>query len=299
MVGEEMSRRHSIMEYVAPADNQDPVIGLAQVVGQDGRQVALAVSATDDDADALSYRFDWGDGSEATVTNGGVASHTYADGEFRTYTVTVTVSDGRGGQDVTTFEFDFPAPAANQAPEFEVAQLIEKDGFDIALPSLPMIRTGMKSPIESDWGDNSPETVQQSGIARHSFPADVFQNYQITVTADDGRAGLDVATIAITFPAPAANQNPVFAHAQFVDRNGFAVVIDALADDPDGDVLSYTIDWGDGSDAIVQASGLAAHVYADNVYRPYTVTITADDGRGGTAQTTLQHEYVAPPEKRR
>ena len=45
-------------EYVAPADNQDPVIGLAQVVGQDGRQVALAVSATDDDADTLSYRFD-------------------------------------------------------------------------------------------------------------------------------------------------------------------------------------------------------------------------------------------------
>ena len=154
----------------------------------------------------------------------------------------------------TTFEFDFPAPVTNQASEFEVAQLIEKDGFDIAIAVAANDPDGDEITYRIDWGDNSPETVQQSGIARHSFPADVFQNYQITVTADDGRAGLDVATIAITFPAPAANQNPVFAHAQFVDRNGFAVVIDALADDPDGDVLSYTIDWGDGSDAIVQAS---------------------------------------------
>ena len=59
-----------------------------------------------------------------------------------------------------------------------------------------MIRTGMKSPINR-LGDNSPKTVQQSGIARHSFPADVFQNYQVPVTADDGRA-MNMLTIAIT-----------------------------------------------------------------------------------------------------
>ena len=101
--------------------------------------------------------------------------------------------------------------------------------------------------------------------------------------------GQDVAMIAIDFPAPAANQDPVFAHAQFVDRDGFAVVIDALANDPDGDALTYTIDWGDGSQPNVQQSGLAAHVYADGVYRPYTITITANDGRGGDVQTTLNH----------
>ena len=133
------------------------------------------------------HAINWGDGSPSTVTNGGIAVHEFPADVFRAYTVTITVSDGRGGQTLHTVDFDFPAPAANQAPQFEVSQLIDKDGFDVAIAVAAFDPDNDAVTYEINWGDGAPVTTQQSGIARHTYPDGVYQNYQITVTADDGR----------------------------------------------------------------------------------------------------------------
>ncbi len=79
------------------------------------------------------------------------------------------------------------------------------------------------------------------------------------------------------FP-PVANAGP--------DRTvgeGAAVVFDGSgSSDPDGDVLTYLWNFGDGSTADVVAP---THAYADN--GTYTVTLTVSDGHGGTSTDTL------------
>ena len=45
--------------------------------------------------------------------------------------------------------------------------------------------------------------------------------------------------------------------------------------------LRFEFDWGDGSDIEERETGVAAHQYAEDVFRTYTVTVTVDDGRGG------------------
>jgi PKD repeat protein len=55
------------------------------------------ISSSDPDTDSLTYSWDFGDGSTGSGVN---PSHTYAWGEI--FTVTLTVSDGKGGSDSAT-----------------------------------------------------------------------------------------------------------------------------------------------------------------------------------------------------
>jgi hypothetical protein len=64
-------------------------------------------ASTDPDGDALTYMWNFGDGSPAT--NGPTARHTYSAG---TFTASLTVKDGKGGSDTTTARID----AGNTAP---------------------------------------------------------------------------------------------------------------------------------------------------------------------------------------
>ena len=60
-------------------------------------------------------------------------------------------------------------------------------------------------------------------------------------------------------------------------------------------MMSYAVDWGDGTAATIGDQNIASHVYADGVYQTYTVTATVDDGQGGQATRTATVEYPVPP----
>ena len=72
---------------------------------------------------------------------------------------------------------------------------------------------------------------------------------------------------------------------------GQQVTFSATASDPNGDVLSYTLTFGDGSSAsgTTPAGGgpiSATHAYATNAVN--TAVLTVNDGRGGTASSSAQ-----------
>ena len=91
-----------------------------------------------------------------------------------------------------------------------------------------------------------------------------------------------------------ANSPPsVSAGGPYVGAEGSPTRFDFFASDPDGDALSYTWDFGDGTRGSGQAPP-TGHMYADD--GAYTVTLTASDGKAGTdtKSTTVAVANVAP-----
>jgi len=133
---------------------------------------------------------------------------------------------------------------------------------------------------------NGPAHGSLSLGADGSFTFTPAANYNgtdsFTYKANDGQADSNVATVALTINA--VNDAPVAdAGADQTASEGDAVSFDGSgSSDIDGDSLNYSWDFGDGGTA---GGSTPTHVFADN--GTYTVTLTVDDGHGGTSTDTL------------
>ncbi|MGG4186667.1 Ig-like domain-containing protein, partial [Paenibacillus jamilae] len=115
----------------------------------------------------------------------------------------------------------------------------------------------------------------------------------ITVTADDGKGGtVDTQFTLTVTPPPAANHAPVV-QSTINDVSTEAGAVDTtigLAStfaDEDLDLLTYSADSSDPSIATVSVTGDQLSITPLAVGSA-TVTVTADDGKGGTVQTIFQ-----------
>ena len=121
-------------------------------------------------------------------------------------------------------------------------------------------------------------------------------SYTINAKVDDGRGGSATCAADVAV-AKRPNQPPVISCAP--ERNpilaGERVKINSTASDPDNDPLTYSYSAtggqvsGSGPSADFDSTGLSAG--------SYTVTCTADDGRGGrtSATTNVDVQQPAPP----
>ena len=283
------------VDFPEPPANRAPTIDAVQVEKQ-GFRVNVVVGAADPDGDALLYTLDWGDDTDETVNGSGIASHTYPDGQFDTYTITATVEDGRGGEAQNQTEVDFPEPAENRAPRIEAIQALQ-NGWRVDFVVGATDPDGDVLTYTVDWGDDSDDSVNNSGISSHAYPAGEYREYTIRVTVRDGRGGRAQGERVVDFPEPAANRAPVIDALQIV-KQGWRVNVNVGAADPDGDALSYNIDWGDEGQPTVNNSGIATHLYEEGEFGEYNITVTVTDGRGGRAQRAGQVEFEAPAANR-
>ncbi|MEE2758175.1 MAG: PKD domain-containing protein [Myxococcota bacterium] len=282
------------VEFRAPTPNRAPTIDIAQLVSQDDFIITVAAGATDLDRDDLTYTFNWGDGSADTQNSAGISAHTYPRDVYRAYSITITVRDGNGGVDQATVDVAFAAPPANQVPQIELVQTIEKDAFDVTIAISASDPDGDPLSYTVTWGDGTT-TQRNAGVIEHTYPQDIFRDYDVSVLVEDIHGGFVEERITISFQAPPDNQAPSFDQAEVINQDGFLVVVATHATDPDGDALSYRFQWDDGTADTVQGSGVAAHRFPGD-YQTYSVTITASDGRGGQAAVTVDVEFLAHPE---
>jgi len=86
-------------------------------------------------------------------------------------------------------------------------------------------------------------------------------------------------------PPPPLNSPPaVSLGSSYSGSEGSALSFGFNSSDPDNDALTYRWDLGDGSTGTGSALP-SSHVYVDN--GSYTVSVTADDGKGGTDTKTV------------
>ncbi|MCA9545374.1 MAG: hypothetical protein KC613_13310, partial [Myxococcales bacterium] len=283
-----------VVDFPEPAPNTAPVIETARELSRDGFNIVIGATANDADGDQLTYTVEWGDGSRPTTMRGGIAEHSYRNNVYRAYTVTVTVTDGRGGQATRQVIVNFAPPAENQAPEFEFVGVISKQGFQVTIAASAVDPDGDVITYTVLWGDGTPEMALRDQQATHRYPDGLYEDYIIRVLATDGQGGQAVRDLPVAFREPGNNGRPVFTGAEVLSVEGSRVMVAAEAIDPDGDPIRYTIEWGDGSPEGEVVGGIGEHEYPAGRFGQFTIRITAHDGNGASQTVELVVNIRAP-----
>ncbi|MEA1958187.1 MAG: PKD domain-containing protein [Chloroflexota bacterium] len=141
--------------------------------------------------------------------------------------------------------------------------------------------------IEWNFGDGTP-VVTDTLTPSHTYASGGDYTVTITVTDDDGGVGSDTLTVHVN-DAPVADPG-----GPYTGDEGSPITFDGSGSyDPDGSIVSYEWNFGDGSTEVTGDES-SIHAYGDNGI--YTVTLTATDDEGATdaVTTTVTVNNVAP-----
>ncbi len=233
-----------------------------------------ATSAYDPDGSIVMYSWSFGDSATAS---GPIVNHTYA--SPGTYIVQLTVTDNHGASDTTSSSISVSSPA-NQPPSAM---------FSLS-PAPPVVGTSVNfnattstdpdgSIVSYTWsfGDGGSAS---GPTTTHTYAAPGTYIVQLTVIDNHGASDTTSSSISVSLPA---NQPPsaMFSFSPASPGAGTPVSFDgATSSDPDGSIVSYTWDFGDGT----SASGSAvSHTFTTE--GSYAVHLTVTDNDGATNAT--------------
>jgi large repetitive protein len=209
----------------------------------------------------------------ASQTNGGI------------YAVTVTASDGKGGETAQSFTWTTtnPAPTATNdsatTPE-DAPVRIAVLGNDADPDADPLTVTAASAP-------NGTVVINPDGTLTYTPNANFNGVDTITYTISDGNGG--TATARVTVTVTPVNDPPV-ARADSATTNEdtpVTVAVRANDNDPDGDPLTITAAAATNGTVVINTDGTITYTPNANFNGVDTVTYTISDGKGGTSTTTV------------
>ncbi|WP_271728535.1 PKD domain-containing protein [Aquimarina algiphila] len=232
-----------------------------------------ASASSDPNGDAITYSWDFGNGETSTLATPKV---TFT--EIKTYTVTLTVSDGTNIS--TPVTKDIVVSDGNIAP---VADFTATPTTGIATINVSFDATastdanGDTLTYAWDFGDGTTGT----GITVDHLYAAIGE-YTATLTVSDGsKTGTKTTTITVTNGSPVAS----FTASAETGVAPLAVSFDASgSSDPAGGVLTYSWDFGNGE---VATTATASTTYTTLGQVTVTLTVTNDAGNTASATKTI------------
>ncbi len=260
--------------------NQAPtaVAGSNVTGGQAPLTVAFSsAGSTDADGGITGYSWAFGDGNSSTSAN-----PTYTYGAEGTYTATLTVTDAEGATDSASVVIDVdPIPNVPPTVVATAGATTQRVGLPISFSSAGTIDPdGTITSYLWDFGDGTT-----SSAPNPSKTYLLASTYTPTLTVTDNAGAIVTAsTDAITIEP---NQAPTAAAAGTPTTGTEPLVVNfssAGSIDPDGSIVSYNWDFGDGSADATTAG--ATHTYATAGTYVATLTVTDDFGATDTATVT-------------
>jgi PKD repeat protein len=228
----------------------------------------------------VGYSWNFGDGTSAS---GAVVSHAYSN--VASYTVTLTVTNDRGGTASTTRTVSVSGsslPTANFTTSPAAIQVGDPVFFNGASSSAAPGRTIRN--FEWDFGDGSPHAT--GSTVAHAYATANNYTVTLTVTDDVGQQGTKSATLSVGTGAPVATFTSSVAdatlHRMTFDASGSVAIGGAT-------IASYSWAFGDGQLQGPSSSPSTTHTYPAAGTFTVRVTVTDNLGRAGssTSQVTV------------
>jgi len=264
----------SIKKESIVVKNRPPVADLttsAAILDKEEIVTFNASGSYDPDGYIVDYSWDFGDGNTAT---GVTVSHSYSASGAYTVTLTVTDDDGATDSITATKTVRNRPPVASFTESAHTVDTDETISFDASDSYDP---DGTIVSYVWDFGDGTTGT----GVSvQHAYSQDGSYTVTLTVTDDDGATDTAEATKTVLNRSPVASFTES-AHTVDTDET---IYFDASASyDPDGTIVSYSWDFGDGN----TATGVTvSHAYADDGSYTVTLTVTDNDGATDSAHAT-------------
>ena len=267
-----------------------------------GVDIGSAVSATDADGDTLSYALSGTDASLFSIDSSSGQLQTSAALDYESepsYSVIVTVSDGKGGS--ATINVTISVTNVNESPVFTDSTSTTRT---IAENAPAGVNIGNAVAATDDDGDTLTYTLSGTDAAlfdiesatgqlktETSLDFETDSSYTVSVSVSDGEGGTTSITVTINvtdLDETPSNNPPVFTAGddpitRAVAENmaaGTDVGDPVSATDADGNTLAYLLSGDDASafsidnDGQLKTSTPLNHEDTDT----YSVTITVSDG---------------------
>jgi PKD repeat protein len=237
-------------------------------------------ASTDPDDSVVRWEWEFGDGTTSTLQN---PTHSYPTN--RSYTITLTVWDEHDANDTISYVIVIE----NLAPEV---------GFSY-LPDEPKISETVTFADESsdsdgsivfwhwDFGDGTTSTDQNP---IHSYSGEGTFTVTLTVWDDDGVSNSTSKTVTIDNKRPIAE----FTYTPETPKAGDVVRFTDESSDPDGKIVEWHWDFGDGTTSSEQNP---VHIYTEPGV--YTVRLKVYDDSGASRTHTkivAVGPYEIPPD---
>lgn len=246
--------------------------------------VSVNASATTDEGtpciDRCVYAWDFGDGGTGT---GRLASHVYTTAGAKT--ITLTVTDARGGSATTTRTVAITAPAAPVAiltASPSTALVGTEITFDASASTVGVGATIVNYTFV--WGDGSDNTVSTNQQTHHDF--DIAGTYVVRLIVTDSLGRTATATASVTITVPTVPVAAFTVSPTSFKAPGSTVFFDAAGSTvgTGATIGSYTWVWGDGSANTVTSAPQASHAFT--LPGTYVVRLIVTDSLERTATTT-------------
>lgn len=279
------------------AVNDDPLAqtGIVSTTNED-TAVNGSVSSTDVDGGAPSYSV-FSDPANGSVTMNPDGSYTYTpNANFNgTDTFTYAVDDGNGGTDTETVTVtvnpvnDAPV-AAGTTPTTN-----EDTVLNASVTATDVDGDALTFALAAQAG-NGTVVMNPDGTYTYTPNANFNGTDSFTYSVSDGNGGTDTATVSITVNP--VNDLPVPSAQSVTTFEDVALQGAVSATDADGDVLTFSVEAGDGPSngtLVMQANG--SYIYTPNAdYNgadSFTYTVTDGNGAPQTATVTIDVTPVA------
>ena len=188
-----------------PVNTPPTILSLSgDTSGEEGDLFNFTAAAVDLDGDALTYAYDFGDGSPgASGVDLTEVSHVYD--TAGTYTLTLTVTDGKGGTDTETLEITVDEPDPVNTPPTITSLTGDQTGdagetFDFMAAATDP-DAGRRLTYAYDFGDGSP-VASGVDLTSTSHVYDDGRDVHAHPHRHDGSGGADTASLMVTVDEP-------------------------------------------------------------------------------------------------
>ena len=242
--------------------------------------VRFSASSTDPAGRALSFTWDFGDGSSPVT--GDTVAHTYP--AAGTYNLKLTASNTAGGATTSTI----PIQVLSSAPS--APQLSINNGATIYATTAASLSASSTDPLGRNlgytWDFGDGQTASGASVS-HVYNA--AGNYTLVVKATNTASQSTSTSQQIAVISPAIT-TPTITSTPSSPYVGQVVTFNGSAASPRGLALTYQWAFGDGGTG---TGANVTHTYTST--GTYTVTLTAQDTAGSTASTTFRQTIQGNP----